>query len=58
MCENIQDLNHEIDDERMIQFKKVINIQNDLGIGTGPIMFDEVISLSGNHNDLATYLGF
>ena len=43
---------NELDDERMQLVKRIINIEDHLGIETGP--FDnEQQSLSGNHNDLA-----
>lgn len=42
---------NELDDERMGLVKRIINIEDHLGIETGP--FDnEQVSLSGNHNDL------
>ena len=51
-CQQVKQLANELDDERMQLVKRVINIEDHLGIETGPFE-GEQFSLSGNHADLA-----
>ena len=51
-CQQVKTIANELDDDRMQLVKRVINIEDHLGIETGPLD-NEQNSLSGNHADLA-----
>ena len=51
-CQQVKLIANELDDERMILVKRVINVEDHLGIETGAFE-NEQHSLSGNHADLA-----
>ena len=51
-CTQVKDIANELDDHRMDLVKRVINVEDHLGVDTGPLE-NEQVSLSGNHNDLA-----
>ena len=51
-CQQVKQQANEQDDERMQLVKRIINIEDHLGIETGPLEGEE-ISLSGRHADLA-----
>ena len=50
-CQHCKVIANDLDDQRMVLVKRAINIQDHLGVETGPLNHEEV-SLSGNHNDL------
>ena len=51
-CNQVKDIANELDDDRMELLKRTINIEDHLGIETGPLEA-EMHSLSGRHADLA-----
>jgi hypothetical protein len=44
-------MNEELDDHRMELVKRILTVQDHLGVETGPLEA-EAASLSGKHNDL------
>ena len=50
-CQQVKDIANELDDHRMELVKRTINIEDHLGIETGPLEAEQ-ISLSGKHNDI------
>ena len=51
-CQQVKNIANELDDDRMSLVKRMVNIEDHLGIETGPLEAEQ-ISLSGRHNDLA-----
>ena len=47
----MKEIANNLDDHRMSLVKRNVNIEDHLGIETGPLDAEQ-ISLSGNHNDL------
>ena len=50
-CKQVVDNNNELDDHRMELVKRVIVVEDHLGVVTGPLE-KEHLSLSGKHNDI------
>ena len=47
----MKEIANELDDHRMELIKRVMNVEDHLGIQTGPLDAEQT-SLSGNHNDI------
>ena len=56
-CQQVKEIANELDDHRMELVKRTVNVEDHLGVDTGPLEHEQV-SLSGNHNDVAdgTYM--
>ena len=50
-CEQVKNINYILDDHRMELVKRVLTVQDHLGVETGGLDA-EAISISGNHNDV------
>ena len=50
-CQQVKQIANELDDHRMELVKRTVNIEDHLGIETGPLEAEQ-ISLSGKHNDI------
>lgn len=48
----MKEIANELDDHRMELLKRVMNVEDHLGVQTGPLDAEQV-SVSGLHNDLA-----
>ena len=50
-CEQVKQINYSLDDHRMELVKRMLTVQDHLGVDTGALE-GEAISISGNHGDV------